>query len=175
MLSTLFKAPWIWMAGAMCLLVLLGVILPRRDPGDHVHVALVGFTNQAGQKVALFRGSNDSKRALTYELDVKTNFSGPFSPKILLTVRKGGPISPGQSFTFSMEAPVETADWQPVFSYRLGWTKPEQTRTLVAELFYKVGLEELAQKIVPPTPEGWIFMNSSQTPERWLTHLEIGD
>jgi len=175
MVPKLFKARWVWIGIAICTLVFLGALWPQGDPAGNVQVALVGFTNQAGRKVALFRGTNDSKRSLTYDIDVKTNFPYAYHAKVLLMVQRGGPIVPGQSFTFMVDAPSETADWEPVFMYRLGWTKREEYRTSIAEFLHKVGIEGLAQGMIPPTAEGSIWMNSSQQREHWFTQLQMWD
>ena len=168
------KVALLGFVGSMAL-VLAAILSFQSHPTTDVTVTLLGYTNLGGSKLALFRGTNGSSRPISYHADIKTNFEGQVGRPVLFLVHKAGPIAPGQTFNFTLNAPNDVSDWQVAFFYELMWSKWQMIGYSCGDFLHTIGLNEIADSMDPGRSEGLIWLNCERAPEYWVNHYGFGD
>ncbi len=133
---------------AVCAVVaaLAAFIVKDRLKREPVTLVFVGYTNDAGRMLCLFRGENGNHQTITYSTELQ------LAQPAWTSYRSGGEAPAGETFTFSMSAPTNATTWQLCFSYNTSPTKWEGYRQLCAGFFWRHNMPAIARKISPRLP-----------------------
>src|SRR5438552_2103971 len=91
---------------------LAALMMNSRPKPELVTVAFVGYTNDSGRRVCMFRGTNGSGEPITYwaHVEAKSQIGSYYATTDTDPIPTKIPA--GRSFTFSLDAPASGSTWR---------------------------------------------------------------
>ena len=137
---------WIVLIFVLAGIAIAVFVITSRPKPELVTVAFVGFTNDSGHKLYLFRGTNWSDQPISYY--VQLEYGGDYTLDSFTSLnRRAAPAR--QGFTFSLEVPTSGKPLRLGLLYAPSMTKWEHYRAECAEFLRSQRMPAIARMIGP--------------------------